>query len=110
VWYWLSFCDSSRPKGTQSLGICIVEGQDEKDAHRNATLLGLNPGGEILIQPMPGVEIKDAYTYRLILPKEAKKVSALPLRDMAIVTDPSVFGDKPPQTSLVHEECNERHS
>lgn len=67
--YWLSFCDSDKPKGEQFLGACVVdvtEGQaaeafalkpemhDKEEgpwiggAIRQAWLAGVNPGGQVL--------------------------------------------------------------
>lgn len=68
--FWLSFCDSDRPKGSQFLGVCIVEvtsdeaadmlielvlrfphAQDGAEwiaaASRKAHRLGCNPGGQM---------------------------------------------------------------
>ncbi len=53
-WYWLSFCDPSRPEGEQFIGACIVDGMDEVGAIRTSWEEGCNPGGEVLI-----VEIQD---------------------------------------------------
>lgn len=47
-YYWLSFCDPDRPKGTQFLGICIVEAADLPTAITKSHVLECNPGGEVL--------------------------------------------------------------
>lgn len=46
--WWLSFCDTDRPSGQQFLGVCIVAGRDLEAAVRNAWVLGINPGGQVL--------------------------------------------------------------
>lgn len=58
--YFLSFCDPAKPKGSQFLGACLVEGigaEDERDdkagAVRNAWRLKCNPGGEVACQEVP---------------------------------------------------------
>jgi hypothetical protein len=45
-WWYLSFCDPQRPKGTQFLGVCIVRGRGVLTAMQRSHALGLNPGGE----------------------------------------------------------------
>lgn len=52
-WQWLSFADSSRPKGTQFLGVAIVRARDPMEAAMVATLTGCNPGGEIVMAEIP---------------------------------------------------------
>lgn len=45
--YWfMSFCDSARPKGTQFLGALIGRGVTLPDACKGAWREGLNPGGK----------------------------------------------------------------
>lgn len=50
--FWLSFCDTRRPKGTQFLGACIVEADDFKSACREAWRLKINPGGDVQGHPI----------------------------------------------------------
>lgn len=45
--FYLSFCDTSRPKGQMFLGATVVRGADPDDALAQATRLGVNPGGEV---------------------------------------------------------------
>lgn len=47
-WWWLSFCDPDRPKGTQFLGVAIIQGYDIIEASQRAWALGCNPGGEVM--------------------------------------------------------------
>lgn len=45
-WFWLSFCDPNRPRGSQFLGACLVRGWDFLDAVQSAWAHKCNPGGE----------------------------------------------------------------
>lgn len=47
--YYMSFCDVTRPTGQQFLGATLVEAAGPTEAHVEATLRGLNPGGEIAL-------------------------------------------------------------
>jgi hypothetical protein len=54
--WWLSFLDASRPKGSRFLGGCVVDvapGGNLLAAALRAHKLGCNPGGECLGQPIP---------------------------------------------------------
>jgi hypothetical protein len=52
--WWLSFCDTDKPAGTQFLGACIVgPASDIGEAAQLAWWLGINPGGEVAAQPIP---------------------------------------------------------
>lgn len=46
--WWLSFCDRSKPDGSQFLGACIVLGKGIVDAAAVARMYGCNPGGEVV--------------------------------------------------------------
>lgn len=46
-WWWLSFCDPRRPKGSQFLGVAIVRGRGMGTAVAEAHKRGCNPGGEV---------------------------------------------------------------
>lgn len=46
-WWYLSFVDPRRPKGTQFLGACVVRGRGILTAMRRAHVVGCNPGGEV---------------------------------------------------------------
>ena len=45
--YYLSFCDTDKPKGTQFLGATVVEASDPSDMLTKTHLNGTNPGGEV---------------------------------------------------------------
>ena len=47
-WFWLSFADPSRPRGSQFLGVSIVKARTYFEATMRAHALGINPGGEVL--------------------------------------------------------------
>lgn len=44
--FYMSFCDTTRPKGQQFLGATVVEARNAKAAHARSKELGVNPGGE----------------------------------------------------------------
>ena len=61
AWWWLSFADPDKPRGSQHLGVSIVEGEDIYDASGVAWAYGCNPGGQILgykldAPPAPGLD------------------------------------------------------
>ena len=64
LWFYFSFADSERPKGTQFLGGCYIEAPPEAEALDGPAMLwetiikshrlGINPGGEIkTVGPFP---------------------------------------------------------
>lgn len=52
-YFWLSFCNPKKPKGTQFLGACIVEAISFIQAVKVAHIIGCNPGGEVKGVPIP---------------------------------------------------------
>lgn len=64
--YYLSFCDVSKPEGTQFLGATVIEANDPKDARAKVTANGTNPGGEIAMMEL---DVGSAVE----LPKEARQ-------------------------------------
>lgn len=56
-WYYLSFADQDKPEGEKWSGCCCVEAEDHIDAVREARRQGCNPGGEVLMQPVPDSEV-----------------------------------------------------
>lgn len=50
---WLSFCDSSRPKGTRFRGVVIIQADNVIEGAHVCWELGVNPGGEIVCVPIP---------------------------------------------------------
>lgn len=54
-WWWLSFADPDRPKGTQFLGACIIATPSWGDiatAALTARIRNINPGGEVFGIPL----------------------------------------------------------
>lgn len=51
--FWLSFCDATRPPGTQFLGVVLVDAESLSEAITWAWLTGCNPGGEIRTMRVP---------------------------------------------------------
>lgn len=64
--YYLSFCDVTKPAGTQFLGATVVLADSPEAAIKRATLLGINPGGEVAMKVLSVNSIDD-------LPPEARK-------------------------------------
>jgi hypothetical protein len=54
VWFYLSFCDVDKPKGSQFLGAAVVFGDSPEDAVISAAFHGVNPGGECAIMELEG--------------------------------------------------------
>lgn len=52
-WWWLSFADSDKPKGSQFLGVVIVQGTSIESAAMEAHAVNANPGGQVLGVPIP---------------------------------------------------------
>lgn len=46
IW-WLSFCDTGKPKGMQFQGVIIIKALGMADALRRTWLININPGGEV---------------------------------------------------------------
>lgn len=65
AFYYLSFCDVTKPEGTQFLGATIVQADAPEDVLRTINALGANPGGEIA---MMRLDIEDVSE----LPPEAQ--------------------------------------
>lgn len=79
--WWLSFSDPSAPKGSQFLGVCIIEAPGFIAAVDRAHQLGCNPGGEVL-----GEELEDgdpvppsSYLHRLLGPQEMDDMKKNPV-------------------------------
>src|SRR5882757_8448087 len=73
-WWWLSFADPELPEGSQFLGVVIIEARGMMGAVTLATMLGLNPGGEIQGVTLPDeVEVPADWTCRLLTKAEAER-------------------------------------
>ena len=61
AWWWLSFCDMTKPRGSRFLWVCIVEAEDMQGAVAAAWRQECNPGGEVMgykldTPPAPGLD------------------------------------------------------
>lgn len=52
-YYYMSFTDAELPEGSRFLGACIVEAADLPTAITKTHVLGINPGGDILVVDIP---------------------------------------------------------
>lgn len=76
TFWWLSFCDPDKPKGTQFLGCIVIRAHGFTDALMKCNVLGINPGGEVKGTAIPDTEEVKA---RLV-PEVLNKL--LSMRDM----------------------------
>lgn len=79
-WWWLSFCDRSRPSGSQFIGVAIVEGTDLLDAIRAASHLsddcGCNIGVEVSGGELPDITpVPEADRNRLLSRDRARELA-----------------------------------
>ena len=73
-WWWLSFCDGTRPAGSQFLGAVCVRGFDIGSASMEAHARGCNPGGEVMgIEGPPDFAPPDGFTNRLLTRAECEE-------------------------------------
>jgi hypothetical protein len=80
-WFWLSFCDSDLPEGSQFLGVSLV-GPCLNIAH--AAMIahgkGCNPGGEVIghVVPSPYIDVvPDEYRFTLLTKQQARDVDTI---------------------------------
>lgn len=45
--FWMSFCDPEKPRGSQFLGVALVDAASFPEAMTVSHMSGCNPGGEI---------------------------------------------------------------
>ena len=78
AWWYLSFCDPGKPKGTQFLGACTVQAHGMADAITRAHRLGCNPGGEVAgWGPLPKLpDVWKGHTERLLSKAEIQALDA----------------------------------
>ena len=87
--WWLSFCDATRPKGTQLLGVVVTEAETMAGAIQRAWALEVNPGGEVLSTPVSEEmipllrQVGAGYIDRLLTRHEAEELDEL-LRQLRI--------------------------
>lgn len=77
VYWWCSFCDGSRPAGSQFLGLLILPmpaGADIPAVAASAWAKGLNPGGEMLAYEWSELAVPAKFVDRLLTKEEAAYV------------------------------------
>lgn len=78
MFYWLSFCDTDRPEGSQFLGVSIVPALDLLEAVTVAHAMRCNPGGEVLGVVIPDeLTVPGRFVGRLMSKAEAQELDAL---------------------------------
>ena len=53
TYFYMSFCDPDKPKGSKFLGALVIQGSDFDQALKKSWRLDLNPGGEIMFFEVP---------------------------------------------------------
>lgn len=77
TWYWIAGERpdwQDRPKGTSSLGVCMVEGVGPMHANARAKQLGIHPGGKFKIWELHGPPPKE-FQNRLLSNDEARQAN-----------------------------------
>jgi hypothetical protein len=73
--WWLSFCDTARPKGTQFLGSAIVEAETIYHAVPAAWQHRCNPGGQVQLMELPdglAKHVPPEWRHRLMTRQESE--------------------------------------
>lgn len=79
VYMWCSFADPNLPKGTQFLGVCVLEMPSDAGpvlASVKAHALGINPGGELLTVPFARGLIHESWLNIFIPRDEVFRIEA----------------------------------
>ena len=76
--FWLSFADPDKPKGSQFLGVAIVEAESFHEALTQAWALGCNPGGEVAGSDVSDGDFKlpQEFVHRLLDREEIDRLAA----------------------------------
>lgn len=69
-YFYLSFCDVTKPAGQHFLGATVVRAKNERGAVAKATELGINPGGEIAITQLKELPSEGAHFLNTFVPRE----------------------------------------
>ena len=64
--FWISFCDVDKPKGSQFIGVIIIDSMNFDSAIKQTHSLKINPGGEISSWQVNGRNIPLMYFNRLL--------------------------------------------
>mgnify|MGYP001577907546 CR=1 FL=1 len=85
-WFWLSFCDTNLPKGSQWLGCCLISAPSFMAAVFVSHVLGVNPGGELTCDevkiPHDHCGVNRAWVNRLITDRQEAKQIVVDLSDI----------------------------
>lgn len=74
--WWLSFCDTDRPPGTQFLGVAVVQAPTFAAAITRSHRIGVNPGGQVqAVGPLRASDVPPEWRDRLL---SAADVEAMP--------------------------------
>jgi len=73
--WWLSFADPELPKGTQFLGVAIVEAESFHQALQLSHAIGVNPGGEVCGYELNIGRVSAEYTNRLLQSPEVENIT-----------------------------------
>jgi hypothetical protein len=76
-WWWLSFVDADSPDEDYFQGVVIIQGKNVVEACLNASLLGINPGGEVKALKIPKDEPlpPEEFRMRLLNKQEATELA-----------------------------------
>ena len=73
--WWLSFCDTGKPEGSQFLGVAIVQAPTLAAAVTRSHVQGVNPGGQVAsMGPIPQEYIPGEWRDRLLSKDEAEAI------------------------------------
>jgi hypothetical protein len=76
--WWLSFCDTDLPPGSQFLGVAICQAPTFPAAVTRSHVLGVNPGGQVAsMGPIPPAAIAPEWRDRLLTRDEAESIPEL---------------------------------
>ncbi len=79
TWWWLSFCDNTRPVGDRFVGLALVEAHSMVEATKAAWARGCNPGGEVFGYEVPAKfgPPPTGYQHRLLTRSDAEEMQAI---------------------------------
>ena len=73
--FWLSFCSEKSDEKEAFLGACYIEAKNDLDAVRKTHELKINPGGQVLIMPIPPLtSVPSKYMNKLLSIKEIQDI------------------------------------
>jgi hypothetical protein len=84
MWYYLSFADESG-----WLGACFVKSLAEFTAIAQAHIMGVNPGGEVQVTPLPDLsgQIPSSFFERLLDENDLRELDKVLGGDGSLTTD-----------------------